>query len=157
VVIVRKRLVIGAIAAVVIGVAAYTLLPPKRGSVEYHKKKYLEAHDMGVVGKWINGGPAGLQDLYWLPKYKRIDFHRNALLEGGYFARRVFVVSNRAAEDLFTDLHKIRFEVFTDTNDIAGTPLFSRVGTNRIEVLARAIDMDKWDDVIRKLDVPETK
>src|SRR5687768_4528612 len=38
----RKRLVIGAIAAVVIGVAAYMLSQPKEGTLEWHKAGYLK-------------------------------------------------------------------------------------------------------------------
>src|SRR5687767_13758202 len=38
----RKRLIIGAIAAVVIGVAAYVLSEPKEGTVEWHKAGYLK-------------------------------------------------------------------------------------------------------------------
>lgn len=40
---VRKRLVIGAIAAVVIGVAAYVLSQPRKGTVEWHRRGYLRA------------------------------------------------------------------------------------------------------------------
>jgi hypothetical protein len=39
---VRQRLVIGAIAAVVIGVGAFVLSPPKEGTVEWHKAGYLK-------------------------------------------------------------------------------------------------------------------
>ena len=37
---VRKRLVIGAMAVVVIGVIAFVLSQPKDGTVEWHKREY---------------------------------------------------------------------------------------------------------------------
>ena len=58
-------------------------------------------------------------------------------------------------ESFRDEFYKMRFAVFTDTNDLAGIPLFYRPATNRIRVVARSIDIGKWEDIIRKLDVPE--
>lgn len=41
----RKHLVTGAIAALVIGVAAYLLSQPEEGTVEWHKREYLRAQN----------------------------------------------------------------------------------------------------------------
>ena len=88
----------GVLVAVAIGVAAYVLSQPRRATVEYHKKEYLEAHEMGPVAEWITlHAPMAVHDLLWTPRKKRIDFHRNALLELGYLAQREFSVSNRPA------------------------------------------------------------
>jgi hypothetical protein len=153
----RRWVFAGVVVTVVIGVAAYMLSQPRRGTVEYHKKKYLEAHETGPVGEWIIlHAPVAVHDLYWKPREKRTDFHRNALLEAGYFAQREFIVSNRVAKSLAQDLYRMRFDVFTDTNDLAGIPVFYQPAANRIGVLARSIDIAKWEDIIRKLDVSET-
>ena len=99
------------------------------------------------LGKWIDSrGPKVLQEVYWRPKHRRIDFHLNALLEAGYVERRVFVVSNRPAR-------AIGIKIIDE--DFAGVPCFTLVGTNRIEVLARGSEMGRWEGVIRKADVPE--
>ena len=143
----RKWVVAGLVALVAVGVGAYLFWQPKKGTVEYHKKKYEEAYEVGVVGKWINSrGPAVLQKLYWRPKQRRIDFHLKALLEAGYLERREFVVSNRPA-------HAIGLVI---DEDFAGIPCFTHVGTNRIEVLARASQMGRWESAIRKADTPHS-
>ena len=143
----RKWLVAGLVALVVVGVGVYLFWQPKKGTVEYHKRKYEEAHEVGVVGKWINSsGPEVLRKLYWRPRERRIVFHLNALLEAGYLERREFVVSNRPAR-------AIGIKIIDE--DFAGVPCFTLVGTNRIEVLARGSEMGRWEGVIRKADVPE--
>ena len=152
----RKWVVAGVVTLVAVGVSAYLLSQPRKGLVEYHKEKYLEAYGVGPIVEWIIlHAPMAVHDLYWQPKQKRIDFHRNALLEAGYLVQREFVVSNRPVRDVSDDLYKARFDVFTDTNDFAGLPFFYRAATNRIRVVGRAIDMDKWEDVIRKADAPQ--
>ena len=159
----RKWVVAGLLALVASGVSWYLLSQPRKGTLEYHKRKYVEAHletaRRDPIGDWIRlHAPMAVDDLYWRPKLKRLDFHRNALLEAGYLVEREFVVSNRPARSICDDLYKVRNDVFNDTNDLAGIPFFYWNGTtNRISVLARAIDVDYWEDVIRKADVRETK
>src|SRR5687768_12494047 len=41
----RKRIVIGVIVAVVMGVAVYVFTEPRKGSVEWHKREYIKARD----------------------------------------------------------------------------------------------------------------
>jgi hypothetical protein len=133
----RKWVVAGLVALVGVGVGVYLFWPQKKGTVEYHKRKYEEAYAVGVVGKWIDSSG---------PKQRRIGFHLKALLEAGYVERREFVVSNRPA-------HAIGLVVDVD---FAGIPCFTHVGSNRIEVLARGSEMGRWESVIRKADVPES-
>ena len=136
----------------VIGVWLYLFLVPRGGSVDYHKRKYVEAHQWGVVGEWIiTRGPTALRDLYWRQKTRRIDFHRNALLDARYLVEREFDLFNRSADELVDDLNLIRFEMITG-HDPAGVPLFTKAATNRIRVLGCVIDMDKWGRVIRQAD-----
>jgi hypothetical protein len=101
---VRKRLVIGAIAAVLIGVAAYILSQPKKGTVEWHKSAYLkELEGFGqptslldrVVGaiEGVTGvtlSPNGPQDA--------LDQHLHFLLSTGVVVSTVFPLRN---EDWF--------------------------------------------------------
>jgi hypothetical protein len=49
---VKKRLIIGAIAVVVIGVAVYFLSQPKEGTVEWHKRQYLKAFERITQTTW---------------------------------------------------------------------------------------------------------
>jgi hypothetical protein len=80
-------LVIGAIAAVVIGVAAYVLPQPRAGSVEYHKKKYLEEQKR-VAHPWVEqfAVPAFAREFYYERHDKRRKFHQRALINDGYLA-----------------------------------------------------------------------
>jgi len=160
----RKRILIGLAVLAVLGVGAYLLSQPSKGSVEYHKEKYREAYEWSnptrdaqtpVVDWIILHAPDAVNRFFWRRNRKRIDFHRNALLEAGYLVQRDFVVSNRPASDLASDLRKMSY-VFTDTNDVAGIPFFWSA-TDGVRVRARASDIAKWEDVIRRFDVPETQ
>jgi hypothetical protein len=100
-----------------------------------------------------------LLDLYWMPKHAHMDFHRDALLEAGYLAQREFVLSNLQTAAAFNGIVNLRVELFTDwTNDPAGIPLlWFEPMEKKLKVVARSIDIGKWEDAIRKADVPETK
>jgi len=89
----RKWVVAGLIVVVAIGVGTYLLSQPRRGTVEYHKRKYAEAG----MPEWVlkKGVPAVLQNLYERRFVREFEFHRSALIELGYLERRLFVVTNR--------------------------------------------------------------
>jgi len=95
----RKRLVIGAIATVVIGVAAYVFSQPRKGTVEYHKQKYVEAVTLGAFGVWLKEHPVPdfVRNEYAGWKYRRMQFHQQSLVDARYLTQTVFVVSNRVA------------------------------------------------------------
>jgi hypothetical protein len=149
---VRKRLVIGAIALVVIGVCFYVLCPPRKGSVEYHKKRLLEADKVGAVAVWLNENPVPqmVRNLYWERKGNQVEFHRRALIDAGYLMERVFVISNSWASEVISAARIELQDAFTD-NTYRFTVLWE-TGTNAVGVLGPADAMEKIGHAIRDAD-----
>jgi hypothetical protein len=148
---VRKRLVIGAIAVLVISIAAYVLSQPRKGTVEYHKRKYLEAG----VPQWalVKGVPGFVRHFYERRFSHAFEFHRRALIDGGYLRESVFVVSNASAGNVMrtvqTQLPEYIRE-FTSMTWFASDP-------NAITVIAPRERIDEIGEAIRKTDVLETE
>jgi hypothetical protein len=95
---VRKRLVIGVIAAVVVGVAAYVLWEPGKERVEFHKERYLRcAMSLSPYNQETfieRNAPASLQVAIWRFMERRRKHHRDALIRRGYLAQLTLVPSN---------------------------------------------------------------
>jgi len=103
----RKRTVIGVIAAVVIAVAAYVVSQPKEGSVEYHKREYLKAFERICQ----NTLRQKLQRVYRRvarraappetrrADYKAFDHHITSLIRLGYLQKARISLTNAAAAD----------------------------------------------------------
>jgi hypothetical protein len=148
---VRKRLIIGAIAAVMIGVVGYVFWQPGRGTVEWHKKKYLGAHRSGKIENWIS--------FHFSPKVHHVLFfwkgtaaeHQRALLKLGYLKESVFVVSNAS---VMKAVRTVRFEL---PRDIDQFTRFSYGTPGTLIVVAPAEWSEKIGAAIRKADVPENK
>jgi hypothetical protein len=79
----RKRIVIGAIAAVVIGTGFYVFLVPREGSVEYHREEYA-AWERGKMNWLIDRVPWFAQRVYLEQREKHLRFHGEALRRAGY-------------------------------------------------------------------------
>jgi hypothetical protein len=144
----RKRLVIGAIAVVVmavIGLAAYILPQPKEGTVEYHKRKYAETG----VPTWVlhKGVPGFVRDFYARRSYRDSVFHRTALVNLGYLKESVFVFSNVSISNVVRIEWPSEMDGFTSIS--YGMP------SNGITVVARPELTDKIGNAIRKADVPD--
>ena len=147
----RKRLVIGAVAAAVICVGVYVLSQPRKGSVEYHKRKYLQAG----VPDWTrkNGIPAGVRRFYLRRFGRELEFHRGALIDAGYLKERVLLVSNCSPFKVVQAAEIELSENIAEFTSIAwDTP-----DTNAISVIAPAEWIEKIAHAIRKADLPETK
>ena len=104
----RKRIVIGAIAAVVIGVGVYVLALPRKGTVEWHSARYLallteDSWAQGLRRMWERLG--GRRAVLRKPPervFKELQLHEKALVKLGYFEERRFLVFNGRAEGVMT-------------------------------------------------------
>src|SRR5688500_2132892 len=96
----RKRIVIGVVAAVVIGAAGYGLRERGHATLEYHKAEYLKVRSgPGRVGEWIREyGPEALAERLDGVAERRRTRHLDALVKLGYLARTAIVVSNAPVE-----------------------------------------------------------
>jgi hypothetical protein len=104
----RKRIAIGLLAAVVIGVGLYVLWPPRKETVEYHRKQYTKL----VMGnRWTErlrqswAKLRGRRVVVRTPseqEYKQLKLHEAALIKLGYFEERRFLVFNRPSDKVTT-------------------------------------------------------
>jgi hypothetical protein len=152
----RKRIIIGLIAVVVIGVVVFLFSQPKNGSVEYHKRKYKEIEfSRTFIERVSYRGPRWLYDAYWSQKKKHIDFHRKALLRAGYLRERDYVISNA---EPYVVLHafavaladrRVSWPVHTELSTLSN-------GLTQIRVSTSTNQLDKLDEVVREADVPRS-
>lgn len=146
----RKRLFIGAIAAVVIGVAAYVLSQQKEGTAEYHEKQYRKIRQVSAVDRLVfTRGPQWLRQAWINRRQRRLFYHHDALLRLGYFEQRVFSISNQPPLKIVRAVYSQAGFTVEDFSRVTGTH------TNSITVLASSDEMAKWEELIPKADVPE--
>ena len=150
----RKRIVIAAVAIVVVGVLAYVVSRPKRGSVEWHKREVIQA----AKGDWRDRAHnlwnrvTGREELFH--SNDRRSSNLEALLRLGYLEQREFVVSNRSLDKVFHQSHQL---ARTDRRWRRLQKWFidvDRKGTNVVVVVATREDMPILSEAIGKADVP---
>jgi hypothetical protein len=150
-----------ALAFAVLGAAGYCVFQPRKGTIEYHRREYFRERDGSAIGnkvRWLwfkirrqgydSGEEAGRRDT-------RMAKHFAELERLGYLRERVFVVSNRAAEDIGDALWFILPTIFT--NEVWGLGAISDVGTNTITIVAPTDEMGQWEQAIRQADVVPEK
>jgi hypothetical protein len=133
----RWRIAIAVLAVLGIAGAVYLGTQPKKGTVEWHKKKLVQAES--VIP----------------PKKERATLHRNALVEAGYLVRRtVTVPSNPLPLAVYGEIRQILSKVEPANYDSFVAE--EGDGTNWI-VTAPADAIDAIAEVLRRGGGPETK
>jgi hypothetical protein len=105
---VRKRIVIGVIAAVVIGVGVYVLTLPKKGTVEWHSARYIALLTEDSWAERLSQTWGRLRGRRAVPRtppervFKELQLHEKALVKLGYFEERRFLVFDGRAEGAMT-------------------------------------------------------
>jgi len=149
----RKRIVIGLVALVIVGGIAALLWRPWQSRLEYHKREYLRARDWGSIEQWLEAtAPYRLRVALGRWKAERQELHKAALFKLGYVEERTFVLSNAVTEDranVFWTLHSVF------TNDPLDLSRIIDMGTNTVRIIGLPHEMPKWEEAIRKLDVPQ--
>ena len=158
----RKRIVIGVLAPIGVGVLVFVVSQPKKGTVEWHKKEYSALIDQ-IYGRrfvdrareFIERNTGWCKRRNWqrqeLALRMKAEVHRLALVETGDIAPRFFAVSNdnavsRAVEVAFSK--KGQKERALITCRVGG-------GGGAICVTGPSDDMAFWKDLIRKADARE--
>lgn len=158
-VIVRKRLIIGAVAVVVIGVAAYLVSQPKEGTVEWHKREYRRACERlyrntlidkvrAICGRVIRIGPRSTEK-----EPEIIRHHEQALIKARYFSERKFALTNDAT-DVMARLGMLLIKASTN---LTGYPSVQWASISSIRVVGPAKDIPLWEEMVRQADVTESK
>ena len=133
---------------------AAVLSGPKRGSVEYHKKGYLDLDCIAVPGKWLRYAPVFVKDRYFWKNAKRKTFHLVALVESGYLVRREIVITNGLPRYVELMVSRPWNHVRSNASDLVwiGRP----IGSNAVVITAPAAMINEVEEWVRKADVPES-
>jgi hypothetical protein len=149
----------GAIAVAVIGVTAYILSPPRRGTVEYHQEQYRKIYNDGRAGRIgqmiLDHAPRRLKVAYMRSRWKRLNFHREALLSHGYLVQQIFIVSFRPAPEVANRLQTAVHDMFAYSHDGFSYGAVNALVTNKLVVIDTAKRMERWSNVVASIDVPE--
>jgi len=149
----RKRTLIGAMAVAVIGVAAYFLSQPRKGTLEYHKKGFLRAKNSWLLGKWLaKPAMSRLNRVYCQYKAERAVFHEEALIELGFLHYRTFALSNSQPYEAVYKLRTDSGGALLFNPDLAYCE-FMEAGTNGVFVVGTASVIDRCKEVIRDLEL----
>jgi hypothetical protein len=159
---VKKHFVIGATAALVIGVAAYVLSQPKKGTVEWHKAKYMKCFNrMWGNTLWERTGRVARR-VVGLPPPAKPDpraanealSHLSALVELGYLSERRYAITNRSLNDVLSRTLHARSAL---GRKHLPPQLTERIDQTQLVVVALPEIAIKYDELIRQADVPESK
>ena len=102
----RRRIVIGLLAAVVISIVTILVLQPKQGSVEWHQRQYSTAANRLAQNRFIDrlrrtvlwptkGSPAAERK-----NAAKIEEHRKALALAGVVSERQFALKYRSVDQV---------------------------------------------------------
>jgi hypothetical protein len=155
---VRKRLIIGAATAVVIGVVAYFLSKPKQGTVEWHKSQYLKTLERVSQNTWkdklkrayrrVAGRP---QPLPWSSETLASDLlhHRDSLIRLGYLKKTRISLTSTDPETAT----RAGWLSGRDTGDVLRRFIVITIdGSKVLEVIAPPSELPKIEAAIRKAD-----
>jgi hypothetical protein len=153
----RKRIVIGAIAVVVLGAGAVwysTCINRRENSVEYHKREYLAARDGRPLMNELRsfwGELTGQKVRHRMSLFK-LQRHEQALLRLGYWREETVIVNMPAAKVWGTAVKNgVNLWRHPLTKEIC---VVAPVGTNTILVRAVPDHIPIWKRLIREADVP---
>ncbi|MCI0745366.1 MAG: hypothetical protein L0Y58_08180 [Verrucomicrobia subdivision 3 bacterium] len=155
----RKRILIGLLLIVAIGIATWllSLSGPKRGTVEWHKREYLAAWNAVTQRE---GSPRFLR---WLREkthtteaaellFRKMASNRVALVKLGYLLERRFAVRSGQGFDVS---RKVLNAWAMSNDEMVKSFNWMQVYTNSIVVTAPTEWMAQWEELIRKADVPK--
>ena len=159
----RKRVVLTAIVAVVIGVAAYVISQPRKGTIEWHKAKFMKCFNRmwndtlwgrtERLAKRLVGFPPPPTPHPGAATEARS--HLSALVALGYLAERRYVITNRSLNDVLGQTYQRRRVLGRKHHPLH---LTERVeGADQLAIVALPEVALQYDDLIRQADVPKTK
>jgi hypothetical protein len=98
----RKRIVIRILGIITVGVLVFVLSQPKKGSVEWHKRKHLAASQGPLTTQIQNlwNRVRGSDERYGYGFDDEQKTHQQTLIDLGYLQRREFVFTNRSVDDV---------------------------------------------------------
>jgi hypothetical protein len=153
---VRKRLLIGAILAVVIGVVGWVAYEPDKGTVDWHKKKYLRARKQPKIEEWINFHMAGmvpgtrqLADALSSSRDSKAKRHQRALIDAGYLKEAPVALFKPLP---FSELMQmeVRLDDLVADDTLALTMIRPSASNGALFVIAPAMAFEQITNVVRE-------
>ena len=155
----RTWIVIGAGAMVAVGMLAFVVSQPKRGSVEWHKREYhairvdgaerdpdLSERVRQVYGRVVRRMAPRLTEAERHALVNEMDGHQKALVELGFLVTREVVVGQNSYAALMA-LHSTRAVEGYASGRFVSDGSF---GTGAvIAVTAPAVDVSRWEEIVR--------
>jgi len=165
---VRKRVVIGVLAIIGAGVLLFALSQPKRGSVEWHKREYVDAR-MRLAGykrsvadhlrrgyaRITGSPPRGLAFDEEVTLRKKVLNHEAALLEMGFLAKREVTGAEWNSINVVRRLNSKEGIARHASGRFKGADISSEETNVFIELTAPSNDLPTWERLIRKADMPK--
>lgn len=162
----RKRIIIGLLAVVVIGVVAFYISQPKKGSVEWHAREY-EGLLRRIEGKTLKhrcarvwaairraSVPPPLTFKERQALLKELSKQQRIVIRCGYLIERRFVITNYDARVLEARMSR-EWNSSLPSNRVYHTWLAGARGADILVVVGQPKDMPFWEKMIGKADVPE--
>jgi hypothetical protein len=151
---VRKRIIIGLLAVVVIGVGGFVVVRPNPDSIEYHIRAYREADRKLTAPETFLDK---IRDVWRKLRTKRMgrfarlrnemNEHKAELIRLGYLEERTFSMTNRTFLDVATAVQKAVWKRGTNI-EFFGT---ATTNTNTLRVITRKGMMPSWEDVLSEM------
>ncbi len=164
---VRKRLVIGAMAGVVMGVAVYVLSQPKEGTVAWHKKEYLRAQEERA-GRTLSKKAKRLIERLRVsigfarkptmltpsrPRDGELKKHQSALIQFGFLEEKTVRVSRPLGGKVDRILDETSAIIPKKRRQFAQlSPAPVLTVPSFVTIVAPPEDIVIWEDLIRKAD-----
>jgi hypothetical protein len=160
---VRKRIIIGLLAVVVSGAVAFFVSQPKKGTVEWHKREYLEVRDQLLGRTWKDAARRFCArvtnaSIFQQKRESRTAlwaiFHRHekALIDLGFLEKRTLFFQSYWTHFPFGMQLLPRYE---------GMSVYARgdygTGASQIVLIGLPDDMPKWEEWTRQMERKKQK
>ena len=151
------------LAIIAVGVLAVVVSQPKEGTVEYHLREYRRAERELMANTWRDRCGIGWSMLTGKPYVPSIDMndpnnpltrwekHEQALIALGCWEKREFYLTYKSGAQIGKNLESLKAALPQDER----SQVWYAPQTKQITIRSRRADMPKWEEMIRKVDVPE--
>lgn len=156
----RTCIVIGLLAVFIVVGIATLIFRPWESRLEYHKRKYLAAMENQITpplfDRVIAGVASNASQTVDTRRRHREAFERHAaeLVAIGYLERRAFWISGEPLAIAQTALKESNGLILEECARFAQFTWGTQNGRDVLGIIAVREDMPKWEELIRKADVP---
>ena len=157
----------GTVALLVIGVGLYVGSPPEKGTVEWHKREYFKAEKKLMGRTWftpVEKFYCKITDREWKCRplspdevdrcVERTINTWTSLLNMGYLDVRRFTITNATRGQIPTRIWRERAGELSKDEEAFTKFSYPETEPNMLVIEGVAKHMAKWEEAVRKADVP---